>query len=161
MSNVENANNGEQQQNENGKVAKKFDSNMKKLVALFKGEAIFRRPKMTTEDLYDGDGDVDGVITELVSEEKETLRTEFKEKAKKLIQRKREFDAFVKAEQSKMDKAIIEKKKEFNKEMDGCFGIIEKIENLEKSYYTSLKDLSSTEENATSGDDTGSSNNAD
>lgn len=135
----QNVNQNEEQQKENGKVAKKFENNMRKLVALFNGKQIFNKTKFSSDE-------VTTMIAELVKEDKETLAKEFKLKAAALIKRKQEFDAFARAEQAKMDKAILEKKKEFNKEMENIFGIVDKIEKLEASYYSSLEGLTAGDE---------------
>lgn len=128
-------NQDQQKQQDAGKEAKKFEANWRKLVALMNGESIFRANKLGTEDLTIA-------LTELTGEEKKALIAEFKDKARGLIKSKTEFDKFTKEQQKKMDQAILEKKKELNKEMQSIFGIIDKIENIERTYYEALRDMS-------------------
>lgn len=128
--------NTQQQQGEDkNKEAKKFSKNFKRLVGLFSGETIFKRNTLDSTQ-------VTQALEKLVKEDRENLEKEFIEGARKLIKRKRDFDAFEKAEREKMDKAVLEKKKEFNKEMESLFSLVDKIENIEKSYYETLTDLS-------------------
>ncbi len=125
----------EEQQNQDGdKVAKKFDQNIKKLVALFNGEKAFKKTKV-------GNSEVSGIIAELTKERKESFIKDFKERAGKLLTSKVEFDKFVTTKQKELDQAISNKKKEFNKEMDDCFQIVENIDNLQKDYMKSFEDL--------------------
>lgn len=135
--NAENANESVQ-----SKEGVKFAKNMKKLIALFRGEALLQEQKVGKDDLSN-------VLDELSKEEKQALFNDFKAKAKQLIKRKQEFDKFVKAEKAKFEKAVEDKQKEFNKEMEGIFGIVEKIQTIENDYYTALKDLSSPKLEAT------------
>ncbi len=121
-------------QEQNDKESKKFDSNIKKLVALFKGEKAFKKPRIPNSD-------ISTIIEELTKETKEKLVKDFKEKASKLLTSKVEFDKFVIAKQKEMDTAIQNKKKEFNKEMEECFQIIENIDNLTKDYANSFNSL--------------------
>ena len=127
--------NQQENQNNSGKEAKKFEANFKKLVALFGGMEIFKKNKLVSEE-------ISTVVGELVKEEKEALIVTFKTKAKALINRKQEFDKFLKAETEKVKKATEEKQKEFNKEMEGLYAIVDKIEGIEKSYYQTLGALS-------------------
>ena len=120
------------QQGGEGKEAAKFEKNFSKLVALFKGKKVFKGSKVGEEDL-------DSVLDELVKEEKQQVITEFKEGAKKIIKSNRDFNKFVKDQQAAMDKAINEKRKELNKEMEALFGKVEKIENIERDYYEQLR----------------------
>lgn len=123
------------QQNENGKVAKKFANNMRKLVALMSGEALFKKPKLDSPGIEEA-------LQELVKDEKEDLIKKFKEEAKKLITRKQEFDTFCKQQEKQMEQAILDKKKEFNKEFNSLFSIVERIEEIEKNYYQTMKSMS-------------------
>lgn len=136
MSNEENKQQGGG--GDNQKVEKKFDFNFRRMVALFHGESIFKPLKVGPDDLQ-------AVMEELAKEEREELFKTFKTKARELIKKKQEFDRFVREEEKKMKAAIIAKKKEFNGEMDKMFGIIGKIETIEKDYYTTLKDIPVTE----------------
>jgi hypothetical protein len=133
--------NDQQQQNENGKIGKKFEKNMKTLVALFNGKSLLNRTKL-------GDAELSTTIEELVKEEKDSLKLEFKAKAKDIIKKHQEFEKFKKQKQAEFDKLVEEKQKELNSEMDKAFGIVDKISELEKNYYNSLSQLSGEETTA-------------
>jgi molecular chaperone GrpE (heat shock protein) len=113
------------------KVAKQYEANIAKLVALMSGSQVFKKPKVKT-------GDVAAIIEELVAERTENIKKEFKEKASKLIDAKVEFDKFVKQKEKEFQDAITNKKKEFNKEMDSVFGLLESIDEIKKNYESSL-----------------------
>jgi hypothetical protein len=124
-------NNQENQQQDNQKEAKKFDANLRKLVALMGGTQTFKKEKVGKDDLST-------LIVELTKEKKEGLFKEFKEKANNLVEKKRAFDKMVVEEEKKFQKIILDKKKEFNKEMEGIFGIVDRIDLIEKEYYDTL-----------------------
>lgn len=113
------------------KVAKQYEANIAKLVALMSGSQVFKKPKVKTSE-------VDNIIEELVAERTENIKKEFKEKASKLIDAKVEFDRFVKQKEKEFQDAITNKKKEFNKEMDSVFNLLESIDEIKKSYEASL-----------------------
>ena len=113
------------------KVAKQYEANIAKLVALMSGSQVFKKPKVKTSE-------VANIIEELVAERTENIKKEFKEKASKLIDAKVEFDRFVKQKEKEFQDAITNKKKEFNKEMDSVFNLLESIDEIKKSYEASL-----------------------
>ena len=115
----------------NDKVAKQYEANIAKLVALMSGPQVFKKPKVKA-------GDVAAIIEELVAERTDSIKKEFKEKASKLIDAKVEFDKFVKQKEKEFQDAITNKKKEFNKEMDSVFGLLESIDEIKKNYESSL-----------------------
>jgi ribosome recycling factor len=136
-------NSGENQQEQGDKISKKFDSNVKKLVALFSGEKAFKQPKVLNSEL-------NSVIEELTKERKEELIKAFKAKATALLNSKVAFDKFVKEEEGKLKNAVNNKKKEFNTEMEECFKMVENIELLTQQYAETFKSMNSTTEEGTS-----------
>jgi hypothetical protein len=126
------------QQNDTNKEEKKFQAGFRKLVALFGGLTVFKKVKV-------GSDDVQSLMEELAKEEKDKLSSEFKVKAKSLIQRKADFDKFVEDQRRQMEKTILEKKKEFLKEMEGLFTIVDKIEGIEAKYYKTLAEIGDVE----------------
>jgi Ni,Fe-hydrogenase I large subunit len=124
------------------KEALKFHTNMNRLIALFGGKETFKQSKIENTELSD-------LVAKLVKEEKDAAQEDFMKQAKGLIQRKRDFDKFVKAEIAKMEKAVEEKQKEFNVEMERIFGLVTKIETIESEYYSTLKDLNKPETQST------------
>lgn len=127
-----------EQKQENGesgdKVSKRFDQNVKKLIALFSGEDAFKKEKVSNSE-------ISTIIAELTKEKKEALIKTFKEKATKLLTSKVEFDRFVDQKKKEMEQAITNKKKEFNNEMEECFKLVENIDNLQKDYQSSFDSL--------------------
>jgi Rps23 Pro-64 3,4-dihydroxylase Tpa1-like proline 4-hydroxylase len=127
-------------QQEGDKVSKKFDGNIKKLVALFNGDKAFKKAKVANSDIKT-------IIEELTKEKKEALVKEFKEKASKLLTSKVEFDKFVSQKEKELKEAVVNKKKDFNKEMEDCFQLIENIDNLAADYSKSFESLNKESDN--------------
>lgn len=120
-----------QEGGEAGKVDKRFAANMQRLVAIFKGETAFKKVSIPNAESA-------AIIEELMSEEREAAKKSFKEKAARLIKSKVEFDKFVKQKEKELQDAITNKKKEFNKEMEECFSLLENIDKLKEDYLSSL-----------------------
>ena len=139
MSQDQNSGTDNQQQGEGEKISKKFDANIKKLVAMFSGEKAFKSAKVPNSEL-------NAVIEELTKERKEELIKAFKTKATGLLNSKVTFDKFVKEEEQKVKNAINNKKKEFNKEMEECFKMIENIESLTKEYTATFQSMNPEDE---------------
>ena len=128
------------QKEQSGKIKKAFESNMRKLAGLLKGESMFKTPKATPDDLKDA-------LEVLVKEEKEELTKKVVEEARALIKDKREFDKFVNQQKKELDKKVEAKQKEFNEKSKVLFGMIGDVGALEKSYYDTIKNASETKEN--------------
>lgn len=133
MENTENTENTEStekqdQQQNNDKVSKRFDANMQKLAALFKGDNKSLAKKTIPNN------DLDEALEELVKERKEIKFKLFKEKAHKILDGTIAFDKYVAEEKKKFDQAIINKKKEFNKEMEECFNLVADINIMVSDY---------------------------
>jgi len=121
----------QQNQNEGGKVEKKFQTALKKLTAILSGEAAYKPAKLVGLEVITA-------VQELAKEEKEAKAKEFKEKAKALIQKKRDFDSFVKKQKQELEKKIQEEQKKFTEDAEKLFQLVEDIANIEKSYYETL-----------------------
>ncbi len=132
--NTENQNPEEKAKQENGKVAKRFEENTKKLLAVFNGEGNVKNlsnRKLRKDTLTIA-------IEELTKEMSEEKIKAFKEKAKAILVKKVEFDKFRVEQQKLMDQAVLNKMKEFNKDMDECFNLIADIETIKNDYKQSL-----------------------
>ena len=121
----------QQEGGESGKVDKQFTANIQKLVAIFKGDGAFKKVSIPNAESA-------AIIEELMAEEREEAKKSFKEKAAKLIKSKVEFDKFVKQKEKELQDAITNKKKEFNKEMNECFSLLENVDKLKEDYLSSL-----------------------
>lgn len=119
-------------QEQNDKVSKQFEANFKKLVALFGGDAVFKKPSVPNDE-------IGNLVEELVKERREEKIKEFKEQAKGLLDKKINFDKECKKAEEEYKQKVIQKKKEFTDEMKKTFSIIEDINEIEKSYYESIK----------------------
>lgn len=124
----------QQEQGSEDKVGKQFDSNFKKLIALLGGEAAFRKVKIDNDE-------TSTLVEELLKERKAEKLIEFKDKAKKLLDKKVEFDKEVKKAEEEFKNKVNTKKKEFTEEMKSLFNIVENIDELQKNYYNSIKEV--------------------
>lgn len=122
-----------EQQQDSGKIEKKFQENLSKLMGLLKGNEQVFKEKVPNEDM-------DLIIEELIKERKEKTIEEFKKKASNILDKKVEFDKFVKQKESELKSAINNKRKEFSKEMEDCFNLVENINSLHQQYKNSLKE---------------------
>lgn len=125
----------ESQQEQNDKVSKQFDQNFKKLVALLGGEKTLKKVSVPNDELG-------SVVEDLLKERREDFIKDFKTKAKALLDKKLEFDKEVKKAEEEFKNKIIQKKKEFSEKMKEVFGMVENMQEIEKSYYQSLKETS-------------------
>lgn len=128
----------ETQEQVNDKVSKKFDADFKKLLALLGGEKNLKKVSVPNDDLGN-------IVEELLKERREEFIKDFKSKAKGLLDKKLEFDKEVKKAEDELKAKVISKKKEFSEKMKEVFGMVENINEIEKSYYASMK---STQEGA-------------
>lgn len=118
----------QQQQNDNGKIKKKYEAALAKLNVIMEGtQLLAKAPKVNGAD-------VSALILELAKEEKEALGKQFKTEAISLIQEKRKFDAYIIEANKKLNKEIEEKQKEFTSKAEKLFALMEKAENIEKDY---------------------------
>lgn len=136
---TENQNQVETPEQQGGKVEKKFEQNMSKLMALFSGDKRVFKNKVRNDE-------VNSVVEELLKERKEETKKEFKLRATKLLDAKVKFDKFVAQKEQDMKKAIQDQMKEFNTEMESCFQLIENMDQLAGQYTKSLKDVANAQD---------------
>lgn len=120
---------------QNDKVSKQFEANFKKLVALLGGEKALKKISVPNDELG-------GVVEDLLKERREDFIKEFKSKAKSLLDKKIEFDKEVKKAEEEFKNKVAQKKREFSEKMKELFGMVENMQEIEKSYYQSLKETS-------------------
>ena len=131
-----------QSQQDGGKDAKRFDQNLKKFMSLFSGKANPFKNKIPNSE-------VSGFFDEMLEENRQEVIERFKVKGKALILKKVQFDKFVKEEQAKTEKAILEKKKEFSKEMEALFQEMESIDELAKGVADVIDDITTNDSAST------------
>lgn len=122
-----------------GKVAKAFEGNLKKLEAVLKGDKSLYKRKIKG-------GSIESIVQDLFKEESEATWAEFKVKLKELVKRHMDFEKFKKQETQKLENLFNEKMKEFNKEAEGLYNMIDGLGDIQKSYADSLAAVSKTEE---------------
>ncbi len=133
-----------QGQGDAGKVEKKFEQNMHKLMALLKGDEKAFKTKVPN-------GEIEEVIQEMLKDRRAATIKTFKEKASAILDSHVEFNKFCKQKEKEFKDSIVNKKKEFSKQMEECFNLIENMDTLAKDYKGSLTELSAgTSEDETS-----------
>ena len=125
----------ENQQDNNDKVSKEYEKNFKKFVALLGGEANLKKVSVPNDSIGD-------VVKELLKERREEFIETFKQDTKDLLDKKIAFDKEVRAAEEQLKKTVTEKKKAFSEAMKKVFTMVEKIDQVEKSYYENLKGTS-------------------
>lgn len=124
----------EAQQQDAGKEAKKFEKNFKTMVALINGDTLLKRTKVKKDDLSTA-------MEELAKEEKDSAIISIKEKIKALIKEKRDYDAFLAQKEKELQKAVDEKRKAFNKQMEAILQDVENVKSIEDAYYRSITEM--------------------
>jgi hypothetical protein len=123
-----------QEQSSQDKIGKAFESNFKKLVALMGGKGNLKKPSIPNDEVGD-------IITELLVEERVAIIDKFKTDAKSLLKAKLEFDKECKKAEELYINTVNTKKKEFTEKMVDLFKVLENINGIEASYYTSIKEV--------------------
>lgn len=124
--------NQQQQGEESGKVAKKYDDNIKKLTALLGGAGALKKTKVPNDT-------IGGLVTELLQEDQETAGKVLKEKIKGLITKYVAFNKEANKLQKELEGKISAGKKDFNAAVQEVFNEIENIGAIEQNYYNTLR----------------------
>lgn len=119
------------QNNETGKVSRKYEADLSFMTAILGGQELFKPTKALSED-------VKVAISELVKDEREKMIHSIKKKAISIIQRKREHDKHVTQLEKQFNKEKEESMKEFSKEVDELKKEIDNVREIETSYYNLL-----------------------
>lgn len=122
---------------ESKKIKDNYDRAMNNLVAIFKGENNLAVTKKIPNS------EIDTLINEVLKEEVEEKKKDFKERAKKLMKSKVAYEQFIKQKEQEFQKAKDEKTKEFTKEANELIGIVESIGTLQQQYLESLTNTNS------------------
>lgn len=123
--------NKQNQQQEGGKIKKKFEESIKKLQAVMGNPNWYKQPKIGQDELPE-------LIRRLTANKKEELYRKFEEAAITLIEKKIAFDKAVKQKEKEFNDAVEAKMKEFQGDMDAMFNLIEQIDNITKDYFGAL-----------------------
>jgi hypothetical protein len=121
------------EQTELQKQVNRFEIGLSKLNSLMKGNlSPIKKVDNTT---------VNSIVEELLKEEQEQLRVTLKDKLKSLLSNKIKLDKEIKIKQEEFDKIISEKYKEFNREIENVFGMVDNITEIEKRYNETLTEV--------------------
>lgn len=126
-------------QQEENKTAKNYETTMKRLVAIVGGEEqLFPKKKVKGDVLA-------SIVSELTKEKKEKLEKELKADLVALLDKRVEMNKAFEEKKAELKKLEESKMKEFNEAASKLFNKIEGINDIEKSYYDSLKTAGKTE----------------
>lgn len=127
------------QQEQAGKVRKKYENDLKNLTKVLGGNFLFSPTKLAN-------GEVIEAVKELAKEEKEKLVNSFKERAIAAIQKQREHLKNVANLKKEFLKKEEESMKEFSKTVESLFKDLEDIKNIEENYFNILTGRTVSEE---------------
>lgn len=125
-------NENEQKGNDNNKVNKAFESNLKKLVAIVDGEKNLKPVTKVGSDI------MKNIVTELFKEETEAIEQSTKDTLKELLKKYVQMLRDIDAKKKELSALEIAKKKEFNEAATKLFNKIDGIGILESEYYGAL-----------------------
>lgn len=139
MENVQNEDLKDQQSSENGqenssKEKKKFQDGLKRLMAMLNGDETLFKAKVQG-------GSVPGLIERLTAKRREEAEEAFVTRASALLDKKVAFDRECTKKRQEFEKAIADKEKEFLKDMNDVFGLIDNFGDVQKAYATTLNHL--------------------
>lgn len=122
----------ENQDQKNDKIEKKYTSALNRLVAVVGGKEKLCVPKRIPTDK------VSDVIAELFQEENDALLLEVKTGLRTILKQYTEMESAFKQKEEELIKLKKTKKEEFSKAAETLFNKIDKVGDIEKSYYDGL-----------------------
>ena len=129
-------NSNQQPQQDNNKVQKAFENNLRKLTAILGDESKLRpQTKINNAQLAE-------ITASLFEEDTKRLEQEVKEGIRALVTAKITFDRAVKEKEGELNKLKIEKQKEFNQSASNLFQKIDDIGKKEAEYAAALSAMS-------------------
>lgn len=125
---------GAENQQDSNKDKKKFQDGFKRLMAMLNGDEGIFKSKIPG-------GIVPDLIQKLTAKRREVAEEQFLTKASALLDKKVQFDRDTKSKRDEFDKAIAAKEKEFLKEMNDVFALIDNFGDVQKAYAATLNNL--------------------
>jgi fructose-1-phosphate kinase PfkB-like protein len=122
------------EQEQTGKVEKKFTQALDRLVAVVGGKENLKIPNKVPKD------QLGSVISELFSEERDVVLKDTKEKLRNLLKQFAEMTKALEAKKQELAKLEKQKKEEFIKAAEELFNKIQDVGEVEKLYYKGLKE---------------------
>jgi hypothetical protein len=114
------------------KVAKNFEKNIKKLVAIVGGEQNLRPVSKIKKDT------MSEIVAELFKEEHIEVEAKTKESLKSLLKANVTMNREIAAKQKELDQLKVTKMKEFSEAATKLFSQISGLDELENEYYSAL-----------------------
>lgn len=128
----------QQQQQDSGKIQKKFDHAVHQLAAMLGGKEKLMASKRIPQDA------VSLIIGELFEEERTEKMTAAKQEFKDILKKYREFTVSVAEKEKELKKLKDQKMEDFTKAAQSLLGRIDGLAQIEKSYVEGLKTAVST-----------------
>jgi hypothetical protein len=119
-------------QEDNNKVTKEFDKNLKTLVAIVGGNKNIYPTKKVSKD------SLTTIVQGLLKDRKEDAEKLIKADLTAILDKKVALDKEIKAKEDELNKLKMAKYKEFNEAIKKVLSRIDDINSLEKEYYDSL-----------------------
>ncbi len=126
---------GTPQENQD-KVAKSFESNMKRLVGVLGGEELLTGTTKVKKDT------VETIVENILKDRKEKLEIDIKTELSTLLDKHVTLKKSIADKKKELKDLENSKMKEFNEACNKLFGKVQDIEQLEKDYYSSLTSIS-------------------
>lgn len=131
-------NQNEANNQDSGKIQKRFDNNMKRLAAVFNNaerKVLGKKTKVPNTD-------ISTIVDELLKERREATVKDFKVQCGNLLDKYIQFDREMKEEEAKLKKIKEQKMEEFSKAIEATFGLVENIDSLAGQYASILNQQS-------------------
>jgi len=125
----------------NQKVAKAYDKNLKKLIAIVGGEKNLKPVSKVKKSI------MADLVNELFKEETEAIEKSTKDALKTLLKNRVEMQRSIDAKKKELAQLEVTKMKEFNESAVKLFNQIDGIDGLEQEYYSALTDAAAAEDN--------------
>lgn len=126
---------GTPQENQD-KVTKSFESNMKRLVGVLGGEELLTTTTKVKKDT------VETIVENILKDRKEKLEIDIKTELSTLLDKHVTLKKSITDKKKELKDLENSKMKEFNEACNKLFGKVQDIEQLEKDYYSSLTSIS-------------------
>jgi hypothetical protein len=136
----ENTENTEKTGNDNQKIQKNYEKNLKKLVAIVGGSNNLKPINKVEKDV------MSSLVQELFKEETEAIEKSTKEGLKTLLKNRIEMQRSIDAKKKELANLETAKMKEFNEAAVKLFNQINGIDALENEYYSALTDATTAED---------------
>lgn len=128
----------EQQPQDAGKEAIKIENEYRQCLQMILERSDKKDEKSLSQNKLSID-EAETLIAELFKEERKAAGVAFQVKFKGLIVANAELGRIAEEEQRKLNKIILDKKKEFSKATRDAFKEVERAKNLDKAYLESMK----------------------